>query len=31
MVGQSNRHLKNEDLVPASLQVLDALVARSLQ
>jgi protein dithiol oxidoreductase (disulfide-forming) len=31
MVGQSNRHLTNDDLIPASLQVLDALVARSLQ
>ncbi|WP_342120394.1 thiol:disulfide interchange protein DsbA/DsbL [Pseudoduganella sp. OTU4001] len=31
MVQQANRHLGNEDVMPASLQVLDALVARSRQ
>lgn len=31
MVAQANRHLSNEDVMPASLQVLDALVARSRQ
>lgn len=31
MVAQANRHLANDDVLPASMQVLDALVARSRQ